>query len=501
MILAKFVVTAFLLFQLKFLSFEFVCSQIVYTSTLKDVIEDTEHDSVVFIYSDTGKNLTHVKQIFEHISNVTSQKFPGVKFFAVETMQSDLVSLSDRCASDINTGTEYKSLAWWHCAFEKSLGELIGTVGTKETNALLSEQIDYRAGVSIMKRHTFDRFIDSSDVERWEKFFTQWSTQYFIKDAYICDVKTLNMKSSLEMSLWRRINISSRPRYLEEFKKAMHSVFTDKSCGNITEKLFLYGEEETENVKFENAYRNCQESNYINFVMAPNNNNNNNNTCSSKDTSISGVIIEPRNHQFLNYVVLNIINELPNVRPIHIFHGNSYQFDDRIKSMIVNGSIILHQLTKNDLTATSYSKLMTSLEFWFQFKTDKVLVFQTDSIVCENTQRYKLERFLSFDYIGASLDHVQHGNGGFSIRDRRLSEQCSTLGGYDIKWEDTYFATCIRLYGGRMAGKTEQGRFATQEHLNTRSFGAHQVNFGLRKSVTDLNEFRKTCPNYLTGMS
>ena len=38
------------------------------------------------------------------------------------------------------------------------------------------------------------------------------------------------------------------------------------------------------------------------------------------------------------------------------------------------------------------------------------------------------------------------------------------------------------------------------EYLNNRSFGAHQVNWGLRKSVTDLNEFRKTCPNYLTGM-
>ena len=509
MLLAKFEVTAFLLL---FLSFEFACSHVVYTSTFKDVIKNTEHDSVVFIYSKTGQNLPHVKQMFEEISNLTSQKFPRVHFFAVETIESDLISLTDRCASDINTGTEYNSLAWWHYAFDKSLGELLGTTGTNNTNALLLEQIYDRADISIMKRQTFDRFIESSDVERWDNFFSQWNSVLW-KDADICVKMTLDtddmMKENLEISLWRRMVKNSNSKYLKGFKnsnlkylkgfkKAMRSVFTDKSCGNSTETLFVYGKE---NVRIENVRRNCQEGNYINFVKAPNNNNsNNNNTCSSNDTSISGVIIEPRDHQFLNYVVLNIINELPNVRPIHIFHGNNYQFDDQIKSMIENGSIILHQLAKNNLTASSYSKLMTSLEFWFQFKTDKILVFQTDSIVCKNSNRYQLERFLSFDYIGAPLGHIQHGNGGFSIRDRRLSEQCSTLGGYDIKWEDTYFAACIRLHGGKMAGKKEQERFATQQYLNNRSFGAHQVNWGLRKSVTDLNEFRKTCPNYLTGM-
>ena len=70
MLLAKFEVTAFLLL---FLSFEFACSHVVYTSTFKDVIKNTEHDSVVFIYSKTGQNLPHVKQMFEEISNLTSQ--------------------------------------------------------------------------------------------------------------------------------------------------------------------------------------------------------------------------------------------------------------------------------------------------------------------------------------------------------------------------------------------------------------------------------------------
>ena len=127
---------------------------------------------------------------------------------------------------------------------------------------------------------------------------------------YLCkdDVDTDDMmKENLEISLWRRMVKNSNSKYLKgfknsnlkylkEFKKAMRSVFTDKSCGNSTETLFVYGKE---NVRIENVRRNCQEGNYTNFVKAPNNNNNN--TCSSNDTSISGVIIEPRDHQFLNY--------------------------------------------------------------------------------------------------------------------------------------------------------------------------------------------------------
>ena len=36
-----------------------------------------------------------------------------------------------------------------------------------------------------MKRQTFDRFIESSDVERWDNFFSQWNSVLW-KDADIC---------------------------------------------------------------------------------------------------------------------------------------------------------------------------------------------------------------------------------------------------------------------------------------------------------------------------
>ena len=164
----------------------------------------------------------------------------------------------------------------------------------------------------------------------------------------------------------------------------MYSIFTDKSCGRMTEALFLLEQQGNIVTQIDNVRLDCQKGYHLNSFEADDG------VCSERATSISGVIVEPRNHQFLNHVVLNILNELPEVRPIHIFHGEHYQLDENIKFMISNGSIVLHPLTKNNFTASTYSKLMTSLEFWLQFKTDKVLVFQTDSVVCKNENRYQL---------------------------------------------------------------------------------------------------------------
>ena len=41
------------------------------------------------------------------------------------------------------------------------------------------------------------------------------------------------------------------------------------------------------------------------------------------DVSISAVIIEPRDHPFLSHVISSVVTELPNVRPIHVFHGGA----------------------------------------------------------------------------------------------------------------------------------------------------------------------------------
>ena len=226
---------------------------------------------------------------------------------------------------------------------------------------------------------------------------------------------------------------------------------------------------------------------------------------STAEVTVCAAIIEPRNHKYLNHVILNMLEKVAIARPIHVFHGLSTNFTDSIKNAVADGSILLHQLSVRNFSARQYSALITSKEFWLHFKTDKVLVFQTDSAVCYNgkdSDHFSLSNFLQYDYIGARHTFLEHGNGGFSLRDRKLSEKCSQFGGIQISWEDTYFAKCIKAHGGKMANFEEQQKFAVQHKLNSKSFGAHQVNMLEKSKVTrhDLETWRKTCPGYLKGM-
>ena len=85
-------------------------------------------------------------------------------------------------------------------------------------------------------------------------------------------------------------------------------------------------------------------------------------------------------------------------------------FNVNITSLVKNGEIVMHRLNKK--------------------------------------KNSELGTLLPFDYIGASTTTLQQGSGGLSVRDRKLSLQCCTPGGFDIEWEDTYFALLWWLYPG-----------------------------------------------------
>eukprot|EP00944_MAST-04C_sp_MAST-4C-sp1_P004649 g4649.t1 len=355
----------------------------------------------------------------------------------------------------------------------------------------LLDQIQDVIFFGITSSKHFDQFVKGANNKRWNKFLEEWSkalSNVVYNDIQIyehmyvpthgkneidySDSYVENEAKFTKITLLKRIKeladkYGMRKLALQGYKKAMQSVFATLPLAGVPK---------------------CQAPNERKSLKIRTN------------VSVSGVIIEPRDHPFLNHVISSVVTELPNVRPIHVFHGERLVLNQKIKMLVHQGDIRMHHLTKNNFTPDEYSRLMTSEEFWGCFSTDKILVFQTDSVVCKNENRYQLLQFLDFDYIGALKSVLQHGNGGFSLRDRKLSLQCSTPGGYDITWEDVYFSTCIQLYGGKVAGKVDQMKFATEDFYNDRSLGAHKVNVGL-KNKNDLTLFRKTCPNYVAEMS
>lgn len=121
--------------------------------------------------------------------------------------------------------------------------------------------------------------------------------------------------------------------------------------------------------------------------------------------------------------------------------------------------------------------------------TSHCLIVQWDGHVLD-ARRWRPE-FLEYDYIGAPWpqfgDGHDVGNGGFSLRSRRLMEACRAPGFHTMHPEDVAICRRNRSWlearGMRFAGSDLAGRFATERSGNLNlSFGYHGV-FNMPKAV------------------
>ena len=97
------------------------------------------------------------------------------------------------------------------------------------------------------------------------------------------------------------------------------------------------------------------------------------------------VIVEPREHPALEYVLRNVLLRVK--VPITIVHGTSNpEFCRRIVKRVDPDRISLLSINRQNLTSSQYSQLLLSNQFWDNFKNeDQVLIFQTDAGICGDT--------------------------------------------------------------------------------------------------------------------
>jgi len=139
----------------------------------------------------------------------------------------------------------------------------------------------------------------------------------------------------------------------------------------------------------------------------------------------TAVIVEPRKHAALSFVLENFLKNLSNEWNIIIFHGNlNIDFVNNIISNKLNNykeRISTINLNINNLTRDEYSLLFKQKFFYHRIPTETFLVFQTDSIIFEKNKEL-INNFLKYDYVGApwswSPKGVNNfvGNGGLSLR-------------------------------------------------------------------------------------
>jgi hypothetical protein len=194
--------------------------------------------------------------------------------------------------------------------------------------------------------------------------------------------------------------------------------------------------------------------------------------------SYTAVIVEPRKHKALRFVVKNALENLSTEWNIILFHGidNKQYVTDICASLpIYNNRLQMINLNITNLTIPEYSRLLVSKEFYMKIPTEIFLIFQTDSLIFAK-HKHLVNNFLRYEYVGApwsnALRNNTHvGNGGFSLRRKSAMLRVIDTVVYRGEPEDVYFSCSGKLNVPTM---DEAKMFSTESIYSPVSFGCHK---------------------------
>ena len=163
------------------------------------------------------------------------------------------------------------------------------------------------------------------------------------------------------------------------------------------------------------------------------------------DFKYTAIIVEPRKHAAIRFVLNNALDCLPNNWKVIFFHGNrNIEFSKKIANELnatystFSNNYISHShcrlslvhLNVDNLNMKTYSELLADRHIIYDhIDTEYFLVFQTDSMMFKK-HVYLLDEMITgnYDYIGApwfetenktTLERDLIGNGGFSLRKKK----------------------------------------------------------------------------------
>ena len=219
----------------------------------------------------------------------------------------------------------------------------------------------------------------------------------------------------------------------------------------------------------------------------------------------TAIIVEPRCHDALEFVLKNFYDNLSDEWKFIIFHGeNNKEIILNICCKYFNPKrLLLVNLKVDNLTPQQYNKLFYTEELYDYISTDTFLVFQTDAIIC-TTYKELINDFLKYDYVGAPWSHFNHvGNGGLSLRKKskmleilKIKKENNkifdTNGKYineDVTFSLSHDTDNIHIYKPTVEKAKE---FAIESIYNNKSFGIHKA-----YNYMNISEISKWCPDVL----
>lgn len=230
-------------------------------------------------------------------------------------------------------------------------------------------------------------------------------------------------------------------------------------------------------------------------------------------------IVETRPLDSLVPLILHFSLVLGPDWPVHLFTHQStidfYTSSDTLSApfqrSLKSGQIRLVALpeTAHFDSAEHVSIFLASKWFWDQLQpAEHVLLFQSDSIICANSQR-RVEDFFKYGFVGAPIAEKWGSgfNGGLSLRNATLSRYI--VGHYDFesenkdlpsdkRVEDQWFHRKMEALGALMPTYEEAVKFSVETVWGEEPLGYHQI---LRWNSDNLDKIERWCPEYRLATS
>jgi hypothetical protein len=204
----------------------------------------------------------------------------------------------------------------------------------------------------------------------------------------------------------------------------------------------------------------------------------------SPRNSLAAVIVESRPHYFLPKVIRNVMYFLGPEWNLYVLTARpTIEFVHRsLPGWLMPVAPLPEKLLSGSwprgsnqvhLPRPVYNHLLTRAEFWQSFHEDKLLTFQTDSLLT----RRNIADFLQWDYIGApctSFDENYFANGGLALRTRRMMLDCLKLASpVENEPEDTFYTDRVRQLRGAIPDVYTAARFSVETAYVGHPLGVH----------------------------
>jgi len=206
----------------------------------------------------------------------------------------------------------------------------------------------------------------------------------------------------------------------------------------------------------------------------------------TRNTNRGVVLIEPREHPHLEYVIRNVLYFLEPDWGLQIFSGNkNHQFVQNFTDGW--GDIFYENLGVDDLSTRGYNHVKRTAEFWQRVRFEQVLWIEPDCLL----RRRGVEEFLGYDYVGAPWGprhaispDCRVGNGGLSLRKRsamlRVADNANTHHSLFAP-EDMYFCVNMNLANSLQPGSFRLPEFETAQRFSVETV-FHPNPLGLHKA-------------------